>query len=812
MTATWSVIQPLAATNYGLNMSFELGAGVPTSWAQVGAPSALGQFSATAYVWRGAYSSRCVVASGYAGISQDIALTNGNNYTCSIYINVFSGPVMLVASDFGNNSNQVIATSSGTGWQRLVVNKAGAVGTGGTGVRMVIQSNNAAATWYMDCAQCEDGLVATTWFDGYETGCWWNGTPNANSSGRDGQSREGGTLVDISSYLKVTSLTGHGMMPVNVASLPMGLAGGEIYQRTTSLARRMIFTGNILGSGNDNLHSKRNSLINLVRKDLVTPEQPFWMVYNDGGTTVERYPRIKCVYEGGLDGNFDNTTMYNHAERGAQLRVVCHDPLFYSEKQECIALGYSQTVTANYGLMRGAGGDPTQKGIWQIMGTGFNNVVNDVVYNPVDNSIYFCGDFTTANGVTVNGAAKWTIGGTTFTALGSGFGGATKHCYCMCVAANGYVYFGGNFVTANGVTCNGLGYWNGTTFVAIGSGVAVGSSEVIYALCFDSSNNIWAGGGFAHINGVAAANIAYYTASTWTACGTGTSDIVYSIVLGKDLYIYIGGAFATANGVTVHAVARWTGSTFAALSTGVIGGGATVLTMDCGLDGSLFIAGEINTAGGVTVSNIARWTGTAFVALGTGTSDYVHKIKVNQRTGQLWVSGAFTTAGGVNVNQYAIWTGTTWIPMDIILPANSIINAFAIDQFQNTYIGFYHNGSATSAAVIAPSNSSTKAYPVIWLYGPGTIYQIINYTTGKSIYFNNLQLQTGEVVMFDLKPGQQSLYSYWRGNLSNAILLGSDLDFYLQPGSNNISCYVTGASINPIMAWRNTFNSSDGAA
>jgi hypothetical protein len=63
-------------------------------------------------------------------------------------------------------------------------------------------------------------------------------------------------------------------------------------------------------------------------------------------------------------------------------------------------------------------------------------------------------------------------------------------------------------------------------------------------------------------------------------------------------------------------------------------------------------------------------------------------------------------------------------------------------------------------------------------------------------------------------PGQVNFWSYWRGSLNNYILQGSNLDWYLQPGNNNVSGYLTGGSANTWVAmyWFNTFWSNDGVA
>lgn len=812
MTPTLSVIKPFAATNYVINPSFEpWSAGVPVGWTTYGSPT-LTQSSTYPTTWRGAYSCEIVGASGYRGVFQDIALTPGQSYRCSVYIYMVAGIAVMYAYDYGNTSNGIVAVSSGAYWQRLSLTKVAAVGTGGSGLRLAIYTNNAAATFYVDCVQVEDGIETTTYIDGYEPGCYWNGAPNISSSTRSDQTREGGKIVNLvgSSYLaNITNMPGVGMPPFKNVSMPFGLVGGSIHQRTVKQARVFTVLGTITGTGPSNFHTKRHAIEDLFKYDLVTPEQPVKLLYNDGvdATTLT----IHAVYDGGLEFNQSQDAPFGYFEPVA-IRFLADDPCWYDDRMSAQVLGYSQTVAnANYILQRKAG-------VWSALNYGCDNTVKSLSWGP-DGNLYVGGVFlncgnVAAGDLATNGIAKWN--GTTWSALGTGVtGGVAPGVYALIFSSDGSLYVGGDFTSANGVSYTAyVAKWNGSTFVAMGRGADAG----VKAFAFGPDGSLYVGGVFTHMHDGAGSNvantayIAKWNGAAWSALGTGMDAAVYSLAMGSDGILYAGGNFANAGGVACASIAKWNGTAWSPLSSGM---NSTVYGLCFGLDGILYAGGTFSTAGGLSCANTAKWNGTSWSPLGTGLNSDIYSLATNPFTGNVYMGGAFTTMGGhIFPQSNVIWNGTTWLPMDVVEPGGATNQATLFNPRGNIYIGFNGNGSATSATVTIPANTSTKSYPWIWITGPGTIYQVINDTTGRSIYFNNLTLQAGEGCILGLVPGNVFFWSNWRGNMANYILSGSNLDFYLQPGNNNISAYLVGGSAASLvwMTWNNTYWSADGVA
>jgi len=82
--------------------------------------------------------------------------------------------------------------------------------------------------------------------------------------------------------------------------------------------------------------------------------------------------------------------------------------------------------------------------------------------------------------------------------------------------------------------------------------------------------------------------------------------------------------------------------------------------------------------------------------------------------------------------------------------------------------------------------------------------------------FDGLTLNAGERISLKFDPLDLQFKSGWsgRGNLMRYVIPGSDYgDFYLNPGTNNISLYMTDSTTDSgaWMAWTPKFWGIDGA-
>lgn len=346
------------------------------------------------------------------------------------------------------------------------------------------------------------------------------------------------------------------------------------------------------------------------------------------------------------------------------------------------------------------------------------------------------------------------------------------------------------------------------------SSIATGFNAVVRALAIGLDGTLYVGGNFTNFTDANGDYITMRVGANWHSLGTGMSGTVKVLEIGPDGNLYAGGDFALAGGVANTAyIAKWNGVTWGPLGTGM---GNSVNAIKAGPDGSLYVGGDFITAGGIAATYIARWNGIMWSTLGSGVNFPVLSLLFINDI--LYAGGEFTRAGGISVpDSCALWNGTVWGMVDVsqtTTPGSITYYSLGLDKAGTFYIGFSSIGSAISATVVIPNIGSATAYPIITFVGPGTIYQLKNYTTGRVIYFN-LTLLAGETAILNLNPTNISFQSTFRGNILNAILPGSNLDFPLLPGTNNISTYIFGsttAATAITMTWREQYWSLDGAA
>jgi hypothetical protein len=323
-------------------------------------------------------------------------------------------------------------------------------------------------------------------------------------------------------------------------------------------------------------------------------------------------------------------------------------------------------------------------------------------------------------------------------------------------------------------------------------------------------------GGFTSANSVAANYIAYWNGTTFVALSTGLNAGGVALIIDNSNNVYVAGSFTTAGGTTVNYITKWNGSAFSAL-----GSGMDAAPRDVVIDpsGNVYAGGAFTTAGGVTVNYVAVWNGSAWYALSTGVSggtQHVNNLAIDEN-GFLWVGGDFTSAGGLTLTDaVAIWNGTSFVHVDIDLPAST--NIYHIEIVEgNVYLGTDTSGTAASSVDTTVTNSgSGVAWPVleIWNEG-GSISSGLTYfkneTTGHTFWMN-YELQVEERITINFNPNHFSVVSDRFGDVGYMILGGSGKEFYLDEGSNIITCFTPDAAVTAGLSWRISHESVDGVA
>lgn len=165
------------------------------------------------------------------------------------------------------------------------------------------------------------------------------------------------------------------------------------------------------------------------------------------------------------------------------------------------------------GFFTSAGGSPAAHiakwngSSWSTLGSGISSIVYSLTTYGTD--LIAGGYYNGAGGSPAASIAKWN--GSSWSPLGSGMGALPAgYNYVFALEVmNNHLYAGGMFLTAGGVTANGIAMWNGTSWSDLNGGVYYGGSNAygVNALkVYDGG--IFAGGLFTTAGTVGVAHIA----------------------------------------------------------------------------------------------------------------------------------------------------------------------------------------------------------------------------------------------------------------------------------------------------------------
>lgn len=228
------------------------------------------------------------------------------------------------------------------------------------------------------------------------------------------------------------------------------------------------------------------------------------------------------------------------------------------------------------------------------------------------------------------------------------------------------LYAGGRFSRLDGLDASMIARWDGANWsTAVGVPEArpeVGGSGEVRVLAA-ADGELYAGGDFEQIGGVAANNIAAWDGTSWRALGAGLDQVVSALAVyddggGSKLYAGGGGGLLC-----------WDGTTWSTIigDSGLFGSVSSLTAFGDGMDRRLYIGGSFNWIDGETVMNIAAWDGSSISSLvvngENGLSGFVADMAVVDLGDgpRLFISGDFNSAGGQPVQKLVAWDGGAWL-------------------------------------------------------------------------------------------------------------------------------------------------------
>jgi len=821
---TWQIVKPIATTNYVLNPSAET----------TGNFVAIGSATVTrvsTYAKYGLNSFRIQTFATNTGLSLTTGtLTNATHWmTARIRGRL---PRELRFSIGPDSKKAIFIEKIDDAWD-LYGALFGAAESNGRTAASITQFGTGSGDFYVDGIQVEPQPDWTTYVDGTQDGCEWNGADNASTSSRSGESSAGGIPQDLYQEYRffVTKIIGAGAstQELNVDSYAL-LPGGEMNSLKVQ-PRQFTLIGKFITDTEMELHDNRQELIKLLKTN--TSDQPLKLRFNNARVEKE----IGVFYQGGLEGDlaafYENLEPIEDNQWGevkqfvekAPIQFLAPDPYWYEVGESAASLtatdGGLYADASDSATFRLVAGRLRSTGQWSPLGppgaggtyTSVNTIAEDATY------LYIGGNFLNFDGIAnADRIVRYDKQTGVYSAMGTGTNGIV---HTIVVGPDGSVYVGGFFTLAGGVANTAyIARWDGTAWSALGTGMDFTVNRLIVGL----DGTLYAGGDFTLAGGVAnTVRIAAWNGTAWSALSTGANGIVRAFAIGPDGTLYAGGAFTTIGGVAANRIASWDGTAFTALSSGAA---VSIFALAIAPNGILYAGGSFTTIGGVAANRIASWNGTTFSALGDGANSGVVSTIAIGADGFVYAGGTFTSAGGITLaDRAARWNGYTWAHLDVDLPGSPDVTAIlaskyvdpVIKQKYNLFLGFDTTGTGTFADLFTVTNSgNVPVFPKITYNRVGGLTAIIetlkNERTGKELLFD-YSLLSGETLGIDLTPTNKTIISSFFGSRLDAVLANSDFgSWQLLPGDNDVTTFVAvsgGPQLTAYMLWRDTFDSWD---
>lgn len=679
-------------------------------------------------------------------------------------------------------------------WHRLEISGNS---TGSDDMRLYVETDDLSAsvvTFYADGLQMERKPYATTYCDGSREGCRWDVQAYATSSSRDATSRVGGRWVPLAgpcrpdNNLYVTVLGGLGMPPIENQTQPWSNASGSFFQDVKVEDRTLTLS---LFAKNNNLTPVSPAdpvVLHELRQQLIDIIKPDKTV--GGEAFLLEYSTTESNRPLYIRARYDaglegSWDVRNEWVNSFPLRLLCVDPFWFEDDQEVASLDIKLSFLANSHFFT----ENVSTGQWnRVSGTEFSNGIDAIIQAP-DGAIYVLED-NVSTGI-VRGLSKWD--GTTRTFLGSANAGVDA----LAVGPAGEIYVGGVFTAIGGIAANGIAKYTPSTNTWSALGTGIGGGGQCLAICVAPNGQVYIGGIFTSVGGVTCNYIARWDGSQWRTVGStsGFNTSVSCIVNARDgKTLYVGGAFTQSNGgsVTYNHVASIDIETNLISQLGYGITGTTVNAMAVGLDGTLYAGGQFTASaapGAAALVNMAQWSGGAiWLPMGSGLGDLAFSQSVRAlavgKNGELYASGTFTLSGDRNISRLAVWRKDTWNPKEVEL------NDAATQFFQAILVA--ENGDLYFGHSFSTAPFPTYAFPKTTSVnndGTAAVFPTLYYTGGGTIrFFENVK--TKQVIYLNLivLSGEEIMIEFSQGKIISSMR--GDLSYAILPGSDIRAIYL----------------------
>jgi hypothetical protein len=253
---------------------------------------------------------------------------------------------------------------------------------------------------------------------------------------------------------------------------------------------------------------------------------------------------------------------------------------------------------------------------WSSLASGVDDeVIALAVYDDGSGAaLYAGGYFTNAGGNAASHVAKWN--GSSWSALGSGVSGVVLALSVYDDGSGPALYAGGGFSSAGGVGVHALAKWNGSNWSDVGGGVNGGGVEALAVYDGGGGPALIVGGIYTSAGSpsVPASGLARWNGTSWAALGSGLANpglglsTLFAYDDGTGASLYVGGQLIGVGGINANHIARWDGTYWWALDQGLDATVRALAAFDAGSGrADLYAGGDFQAAVTLPTWHVARW-------------------------------------------------------------------------------------------------------------------------------------------------------------------------------------------------------------
>lgn len=823
----WKIVRPEQTENFVQNPSAE----------EAGNYSALPGTTvtrSTSYSKYGLYSYRVQTNADNEGISLTLeALANADHYVTFRVRGTLPASWDLSLDDANYASPVELADIDGN-WTLYGLSIPAAQANGST--TLYIRQNGAGSgDFYIDGVQVEEKAYWTTYCDGSQDGCEWEGEKDGSTSRRSGLTCAGGRVRDLEDdyHFHVEQIIGAGAAPQLVNLDHYAIIPGAALNSIKVEGRPFTLAGMLTGTSESNLRARMQDLINAIAGDSLPEDddgiQPIRIRYT--GAAVQK--ELAVHYETGLEGNKSFRRDARGWEQIAALRFLAPDPYWLEIGETSIQLDPAAVAASNHHEFAGrlretsvALGGYTSP--WNELNVSASPASGEVLCSVVgpDKKVYIGGTFTDWNGV---GGSDYVAVYDPVTDTWSTLGGASDFngaVYALAFGPDGTLYAGGAFTDcAADPDADYLAQWDGSNW----SAVSAGGVDGVRALAMGLDGTLYIGGTFTNWNTDADADyIASWDGSAYAALDTGLPSACYALAVHPDGNIYAGGGVSVTSGYVQYwdvDAEAWTDITANSLSED------PVLALAISDAGDIYAGGEFpdNTVGSGAQNppyHIGKYNGSEWEDLGGGLFDNattgsehlgdVRSIAIGP-DGVIWAGGDFRYIGSDKRDieaGLAAFYGNNWSRLGHRLGVNIIYDALSIgpadpviERNYDVYVGFNSTGvTVISANTDVENAGSAPVYPRIVLTNESATdmgcYRIENVMSGDVLLFD-YTIPTDEKLTVDLRQAKKRTLSSFYGRVPAALNPDSDVGTWrlLADRTNVINVFMYGGAIADTIVW-----------